>query len=623
MPKEDNTPTESNEPDTLEQYSETEQLREQIQDIAPSAFSEGEFVPEKLARLLGQSAPDTANRYDFQWAGKQDALNEIQEGTRKTLQPNKEKSIEYADTDNLFVEGDNLDVLRTLQKSYRDAVKMIYIDPPYNTGNDFIYKDAFHETAKEYKQKTGQYKDGEGRLVANPETNGRFHSDWLSMMYPRLMLARNLLQEDGVAFISIDENEVVNLRMLMNEIFGEENFICQFIWNKRPGGRGGDIVNTIHEYVLLYAKDINNVSLNDRPKSDDKVANNYRHEDGKGRYKRRPLRQSGHADRREDRPTMYYPVTSPNGDEIYPTRPDGNDGRWVFGENRFNQLDDSGNVEFVENSDGWKVYWKERPYDENGERKTEKYKSILEGVPYTEEGESDIEELSPDLAEAFSYPKPVGLIKRFVEMGSSPGDIVLDFFAGSGTTAQAVMELNEEDEGTRDFILVQLPEEVEDHSEYEYLSDFCLERVKRVSQQIREEAEGDNEIDRGVKFLSVGDSNFPQWSRPESETELRKELRSQSDLTIDVTPEAALLEVSLLEGFTPNAKVTTETLGGVDYHLVSEGGQQMVVVFDNETSQEHIAELVDDETTPVVCLDRVLSDTQKDNLARKYNLKVM
>lgn len=315
-----------------------------LKELFPEAFSEGKVDFDALKEVLGDYIDGREERYSFTWNGKSKARMLAQTPSTGTLRPCKEESVDWDNTQNLFIEGDNLEVLKLLQKSYHKKVKMIYIDPPYNTGKDFVYKDNFKDNIKNYKEITGQV-DGEGRnLSNNPETSGRYHTDWLNMMYPRLKLARNLLKDDGVIFISIDDNEIANLKKICDEIFGEEN--CRGIVSRptgTPSGQGYDILVNEIDYVLVYAK-TSSAALLGLPfsKEDEKI---YDQEDQWGKYLTRSLRKTGGEDRREDRPTMYYAIKDPDGNDIYPVGPTGYESRWRCGEDSYIKLISENRIE--------------------------------------------------------------------------------------------------------------------------------------------------------------------------------------------------------------------------------------------------------------------------------------
>ena len=395
-------------------------------------------------------------RYQFTWPDKRNAIHLANAPTTDTLRPCREESVDFDNTQNLYIEGDNLQVLKLLRENYLGKVKMIYIDPPYNTGNDFVYNDDFSQSVGEYVHNSGQEDEEGNRLVANTESNGRFHTDWLNMIYPRLKVAKDLLSEDGVIFISIDDNEIENLTKVCNEVFGEKNFLtCVTRGTGTPTGGGFDgLVNEL-DYILIFARNIARATINGLEMSEDD-AQIYDQEDEYGRFLIRPLRRTGGEDRREDRPTMYYPVKAPDGTLVYPKGPTGYDSRWICGESKYKELvnnhliawkkvEQNGNVR-------WNVY--QKFYLEGRLKAPGNLWSDIEG---NKKATRDVRALF-DTKKVFDFPKPIGVLTKCISIGANKDSIILDFFSGSATTAHAVMKLNSEDEGERKFIMVQLPE---------------------------------------------------------------------------------------------------------------------------------------------------------------------
>jgi adenine-specific DNA-methyltransferase len=439
-----------------------------IAGLFPGAVTEGKVNFDLLRSMLGDEVyGDEA--YEFTWVGKRAAIAEAGRPIRKTLRPCKEESKNWDTTENLYIEGDNLDVLKLLQESYLGKVKMIYIDPPYNTGNDFVYRDNFTRDKDEYDEEAGVYDEDGDRLFRNTESNGRFHSDWCSMMYPRLVLARNLLSNDGVIFVSIDDNEVAQLRKICDEVFGESNFVCQFIWKSKLGKVGTtQTISTTHEYILCYGKHIESLSFRMIEK------------DIEGR--RENLRQWGQADRREDRPSMYYPITI-DGIKVYPIKEDGTDGRWRVGKEMSNELLQNGMLELVKKETRYEIYRNFEagisviPYDT----------LLLDEIGTTAKGSLVLKEHG--MNKIFDYSKPFQLIRFFSYLCTEKDSFILDFFSGSATTAHAVMQLNAEDGGKRRFIMVQLPESCAPDSEaakagYANICEIGKERIRRAGEKI-------------------------------------------------------------------------------------------------------------------------------------------
>lgn len=478
-----------------------EQNIEKLGEIFPNCITEmadKNGKPKKTVNfeLLCQMLSDTVlgggdERYEFTWVGKKASIVEANKPIRKTLRPCKEESVNWDDTENLYIEGDNLKVLKLLQESYLGKVKMIYIDPPYNTGNDFIYNDDFKMTSEEYADETGELDDDGNRMFKNTDSNGRFHSCWCSMIYSRLMLARNLLADDGVIFISIDDNEIDNLSEVCSEIFGEINFVCKFIWKSKLGKVGTtSTISATHEYIICYAKNISGVHF--------KMIKNIT----EGR--KESLRQWGVADRREDRPSMYYPIII-DGVKVYPIKEDGTDGRWRVGEETAQQLLSEGVLELGERDGKYNIY---RNFP-SGISYTP-YETLLDDIGTTAKGASILKSLA--LTKVFDFSKPIELIKHFAMLSTNENDLIMDFFSGSATTAHAVMKLNAEDGGSRKFIMVQVPEPCDEKSEaykagYKNICEIGKERIRRAAKKIAEE-HPNAKFDGGFRVLKLDDTNM-------------------------------------------------------------------------------------------------------------------
>lgn len=421
-------------------------------------------------------------RYQFTWPDKKKAILTANAPISKTLRPCREESVDFDNTENLYIEGDNLDVLKLLQETYLGKIKMIYIDPPYNTGNDFVYNDDFAESASEYLANSGQFDDEGNRLVANTESNGRFHTDWLNMIYPRLKLAKDLLADDGVIFISIDDNEVDNIRKICSDIFGENNFLAQFLIKGTGGRQDSKHFAVVHQYAISYTKNINEFIAGEEEKEDEKFPF---YDEIKGlHYKTQLLRKWGDKSKREDRPNLYYPIIDPDGNELFPMISEEVCGRWRWGKEKMEEGLKKGLVTFSKSNDKWVAY--EKIYE--GEKNTKKYNTWVDSIG-TDSSINILKDLFGE--KVFDYPKPVKLIKLFTKMANiTENDIVLDFFSGSATTAHAVMQLNAEDGGNRKFIMVQLPEETDEKSEaykagYKNICEIGKERIRRAGEQIK------------------------------------------------------------------------------------------------------------------------------------------
>ncbi|CAB5682779.1 site-specific DNA-methyltransferase [Providencia rettgeri] len=561
-----------------------------LKELFPEAFSEGKVDFDALKEVLGDYIDGREERYSFTWNGKSKARMLAQTPSTGTLRPCKEESVDWDNTQNLFIEGDNLEVLKLLQKSYHKKVKMIYIDPPYNTGKDFVYKDNFKDNIKNYKEITGQV-DGEGRnLSNNPETSGRYHTDWLNMMYPRLKLARNLLKDDGVIFISIDDNEIANLKKICDEIFGEEN--CRGIVSRptgTPSGQGYDILVNEIDYVLVYAK-TSSAALLGLPfsKEDEKI---YDQEDQWGKYLTRSLRKTGGEDRREDRPTMYYAIKDPDGNDIYPVGPTGYESRWRCGEDSYIKLISENRIEWKKGDDGWKPY--QKFYLEG---RLKQPSNLWQGIEGNKKGSLTVKGLLK--SKVFETPKPVGLIERCLRISTKSDDLILDFFAGSSTTAHAVYQLNVEESCGRKFIMVQLPEVIEKDSlafkeGYKTIADLSKQRVRRASAKIKEE-NPDYQGDLGFKVFKLDSTNIKPWELDFDLTE--QDLEEQiSNIKLDRKEDDVLFEVLLKYGLDLTLPITEHSVAGHKVFDIGMGAL-MICLSDDITLDvvEGIAKLKDE-----------------------------
>ena len=451
---------------------------EKLKELFPEIFSEGKIDCTKLEEELGEYINKKNERYNFTWNGKQAAKKIAQTPSTGTLRPCKEESKNWDTTQNLYIEGDNLEVLKLLQKSYHKKVKMIYIDPPYNTGKDFVYKDNFRDNIKNYMEQTGQVDSEGNRLSTNSDTNGRYHSDWLSMMYPRLKLARNLLKDDGVIFISIDDNEVANLRKLCDEIFGEDNYVQEIIWEKKFSPQNdAKYFSLNHEQILCYAKNKTLFNRNLLPMTEEQTAR-YKNPDNDSRG----VWQSDNFTVATYSQSYDFPITKPNGEIVNPTN-----GRcWATSEEKYFDLLNDGRIWFGANG--------------TGVPRIKRYLSEIQqgivpisifyhsNVGHTQEASKEVKVIFDD-KKYFDYPKPIRLLKQILHIGTTRDDIILDFFSGSATTAHSVVELNSEDNENRKYILVQLQEETDEKSEaykagYKNICEIGKERIRRAGEKI-------------------------------------------------------------------------------------------------------------------------------------------
>lgn len=582
-------------------------------------------------------------RYQFTWPDKKKSVLLANAPINKTLRPVREDetvptgadnegkpycssgSVNFDTTENLYIEGDNLEVLKLLQETYLGKIKMIYIDPPYNTGHDFVYADNFTQSTDEYLDISGQFDDEGNRLVQNTESNGRFHTDWLNMIYPRLRLAKTLLSEDGIIFISIDENEVENIKKICNEIFGESNFLtCVTRATGTPTGGGFDgLVNEL-DYMLIYAKNASNATINGLEMSaeDSKI---YDQVDEQGRYLIRPLRRTGGEDRREDRPTMFFPIIAPDGTEVYPIGPTGYESRWICSPDTAKRLADSNMLawkQVAKNGETrWQVY--QKFYLEN---RTKAPGNLWTDVEGNKKATRDVRDVF-DSKKVFDFPKPIGFLKKAISIGANSDSIIFDFFSGSATTAHAVMQLNAEDGGHRKFIMVQLPEKIDEKSEaykagYKTICEIGKERIRRAGKKIQEErleaialskhewdqttfyvehkeecdrlghlpdeyfAKEHPPIDTGFRVLKCDTSNMKEvyYNPAEYEASLFSSL--EDNIKEDRTPEDLLFQVMLDLGVLLSGKIEETTIAGKKVFNVEDN--YLIACFDSDVTEETI-----------------------------------
>jgi adenine-specific DNA-methyltransferase len=554
---------------------------EHLKTIFPEAFAEGKVDFDVLKQLLGGAIDEREEKYGLNWHGKRRARHLALTPSAGTLRPCPQDSVDWDTTHNLMIEGDNLEVLKLLQKSYAGKVKLIYIDPPYNTGKDFVYSDNFQDNIRNYLELTGQV-DGNGNKVSsNTEASGRFHTDWLNMMYPRLKLARNLLSQQGAIFISIDDNELSALKLICDDIFGEECYAgCVARVTGTPTGGGFRALVNETDNVLIYFREPD-VKIEGIGFSADDAAI-YDKEDANGKYLIRSLRRTGGEDRREDRPTMFYPLTAPDGEHVLPIAPAGYESRWICGRERYDELTADGLIEWQKvdrnGKSSWQVY--QKFYLEGRLKQPSNLWAELEG---NKKATRDLKAMF-DGEKVFSFPKPVGLIRHILELSAGNKDsLVLDFFAGSGTTAHAVMAHNAAVGGDRHYILVQLPEPLDpENKEQKTASDFCdklkkprniaeltKERLRRAGKKIREESplfKGDV----GFRVFKLASSNIRSWE-PDRE-DLPKTLEeSVEHLKTDRTEADILFELLLKLGLDLTVPVDEKKIAGKMAHSVGAG----------------------------------------------------
>ncbi len=589
----------------LTSHDTTAERLTQLRELFPDAFDEGVLDAEKLKQLVGQIAPAGLERYGLSWAGKAEALRAVQTLSTGTLRPVPDQSVAFDMTGNLIIEGDNLEVLKLLQKSYHRSVKMIYIDPPYNTGNEFIYPDNFREGLQTYLEYTGQVKNGV-RQTTNAETNGRYHSKWLSMMYPRLFLARNLLHEDGVIFISIDDHEVHNLRLLMNEVFGEENFVASLVWKARLNKDNRNItgVSIDHEYVICYGK---------RLRGDERNINQYTNPDNDPKGPWTSANMVG-LQPEHKRPNLHYDLTNPETGIVYP-KPDMG---WRYDQQTMARLIGERKILWPLNADGRprrKKYFSELKTSHTG------FSSIIGEEVFTRDGTAEIVELFGD--KVFDFPKPSSLIRDLVEQSTGEDDIILDFFAGSGATAQAVMKLNQEDGGNRKFILVQLPETT-GRADFSTISEITKQRVRLAAQKLSKSEEGrlpDSEAtlqDRGFKAFSLAESNFKVWDADVVNSDgdkLAKQLQLYAEHRLpNRSTQDVLYELLLKSGRSLTAPIVEREIVGQTVYDAD--GGQLLICLEDSISEDTMHGMIEVKPERVLCLDAAFNgnDQLKTNI---------
>lgn len=617
----------------MEGYSKSphEERIEILKSLMPEVFDEGKIDFEKLKATLGEDVSFSNERYVLNWAGKSEAFHIMQRPSSATLVPSRAESVDFDTTQNIFIEGENMEVLKVLQKSYFGKVKMIYIDPPYNTGNDsFIYPDKFSETKEEYLKRVGDkdeegYMTREGMFHRNSRESGQYHSNWLNMMMPRLYLAKSLLREDGVIFISIDDNEVHNLRLLMNEIFGEDNFVAQFIWEKRVNRENRNEVSVRHDYVVCYSKytesDVKRIM---QTPMNEKALSNYSNPDNdpRGLWKSDPAHaQAGHGTK-----SQFYTLIAPNG-----KRHELPSGRcWLYTKDVMDAAIKDNRIWFGKDGNGVPRI---KTYLTSKERGLT-LETILfaKDASTNEKAKNDLKELFDGIA-VFETPKPVELISILAQVALKDG-LVLDFFAGSSATAHAVMQLNKEDGGNRRFICVQLPEPCDPKSEaykvgYSTIADISKERIRRAGAKLRAEIESKraqkatelsfddtNETampDFGFKVFRLADSNFKQWR--DFRGSEQQQWQQQSIDFINPVAKNATIDNMVYELLLKNGKSLNSTIEHSD-NIYNINYDELVLLLES-VDQKTIDHVLTLHPQKVIALDNLFSgnDQLKTNTA--------
>ena len=594
----------------------SQQKLNELRNIFPEIFEDGKINYDKFKTILGEEIDEESEHYSFNWSGKKECYKTIKAKTNATLKVDSDESL--PDGDNVFIEGDNLEVLKLLQNAYHKKVKMIYIDPPYNKDKDFVYKDTWGDSIQNYMMQTDQLRE-EGYTSTKTSSTGRRHTNWLNMIYPRLWLSRNLLKNDGVIFVSIDDDEVHNLRKVMDEIYGEENFITSFIWEKRTTRENRRVFSVNHDYILCYAKqkEMFENTRNLLPLTEE-VIKRYKNpdNDSRGVWQSVSLNaQAGHATK-----SQFYTIKTPNGKQVNPPS-----GRcWSVTSKVYEELVCDNRIWFGEDGNNIprkKVFLSEI---EQGLTPHTLWKSNEVGT--TDTAKKDLIKIF-DGKETLDTPKSIPLIERLVQIATKNDDIILDFFAGSGTTAHAVMDLNKEDGGNRKYILVQLPEATDEKSEaykagYKKISDITKERVKRVIKKL--------EYKDGFKSYYLDNSNFqmfkelkkrPNDSLEDIEKMLRMSVFQENILTQGAKELDLVYEVGLKNGFTLSAQ--TEELQTENYTFIKlfEDEREFYFCFDAEIKNDIIHDIPKD--AKLICYEKALGDSVKLNLHSNLDLETL
>lgn len=522
-------------------------------------------------------------RYQFTWPDKKKSILLANAPIAKTLRPCREESVDFDNTENLYIEGDNLDVLKLLQETYLGKIKLIYIDPPYNTGHDFVYNDTFKQDVNDYLDNSGQIDEFGNQLLQNTESNGRYHTDWLNMLYPRLKVAKDLLTNDGVIFISIDVNEQQNLRKICDEIFGEKCFIADFIWNSRKSVSNDAIVSLNHNYTLVYTKNISDFVANKSKFkfADDGSGFDNPDNDPRGTWKADPFDSPG------IRPNLTYAITNPNtGEEYWPP-----EGRcWRTGEKEYLEFLKDGRIVFGKN--GTSKPQLKRFYSE-AQSKGLTPKSLWDDCGTATDGTKEILDIFN--TKIFDTPKPTSFIKKIIDLAGKDDALILDFFSGSATTAHAVMQLNAEDNGNRKFIMVQLPEETDAKSEasksgYKNICEIGKERIRRAGAKIKEESPMTTaDLDTGFRVLKLDSTNMKDVYYNPADYELNLFDTLADNIKEDRTPEDLLFQVMLDLGVLLSSKIEESTIGGKKVFNVADGF--LYACFDENVTEDVITEI--------------------------------
>ena len=583
-----------------------------LKEVFPEVFADGKIDFDKLQGLLGHYIADDKEKYSFSWKGKADSMRLAQKRSTGTLRPCKEESKDWDTTENLYIEGDNLEVLKLLQSSYLNSIKMIYIDPPYNTGNDFVYTDDFADGIAHYKEVTGQ------ATKSNPETAGRYHTNWLNMMYPRLKLARNLLTDDGVIFISIDDNEQSNLKKLCDEVFGEDNFIAVFPWRKRTAKSDVPFgVSQDYEWIMAYARSQDFIAA-----IEGGTRKYFTTPDFPGRpWRIHDLTKQTSA---SERPKSFFTLVNPKTGKEYPANPNRT---WAITKDTFEGYYKQGKIVFPDDYDFLNITQPAFRYfkDDDEKKAGEKFGCIAvstnlpKEIGMTKEGTAEITELFEK--KVFGFPKPVALLKFLISITTKfdKDAIVLDFFSGSATTAHAVMQLNAEDGGNRRFICVQLPEKTDEQSEaykagYKTICEIGKERIRRAGEKIKEEnrdKEGIENLDIGFKVFKLDSSNLVKWDNTPTtdEEEVKKRIQQSLFYLLEGRSDLDLVyEIMLKYGLSLTLPVEERKFDNVPAYIINHPDYKVLVCLQPNITLSAVEEMDKETIGTYIFADRCFAD---------------
>lgn len=574
---------------------------------------------------------DAPEAYEFNWVGKQAARAEVLKPIKKTLRPVKEDSVDWDNTQNLYIEGDNLEVLKLLQKSYLGKVKMIYIDPPYNTGNDFVYHDDFAMSADEYAEASGAVDELGNKYIKNMDSNGRFHSDWCSMIYSRLMVARTLLTEDGVIFISIDDNEVENLRKICDEVLGENNFVTNIVWQSTAGSNTGTDIVTVTENILVYTKNRNVFKFNGKLSDENSYTLSDEYENIRGKYsldKMDRRRVGSHYSE-----ALNYPITMPDGSLRYPggySEKSAEGWNYLWSKTKVDWGLKNGFIVFKQNNGVWNVYNKRySKVDNEGnviERSTPYRNLITSDICNTAQGTAEIRNLFGN--RFFDFPKPTKIINILLNtvVRKDKDSIILDFFSGSATTAHAVMQLNAEDGGNRKFIMVQLPEETPEDSEarkagYNTIPDIAKERIRRAGKKIKEESPLTTaDLDTGFRVFRLDEGNYEDVNRTPKEFKQDQLDLFLNNIKADRNDLDLLFGCMLDWGVQLSLPMTQEVVDGKTIYTVNDG--DLVACFAENVSEDVVKAMAEKMPLRVIFRDSCFAqDADKINIYETFKQK--